>query len=118
MAVRQKSGSANVAVGAIGVSAAVFAAYFAVLATEFGRELRVHGVAKYAAAFAFPLVPFAATIAALEMFTKDSGPGLSQAITFLTCYSGLNCITMVRNVLGIVRLWQEVERSNQKDGDA
>jgi hypothetical protein len=27
----------------------------------------------------------------------------------LFCYSLVNCVTMIRNVIGLVRLWQDVE---------
>jgi hypothetical protein len=94
---------------ATAVSAAVFAAYFAVLSTAFGKELRIRRVAvEYATAFAFPMCLLAVTSASLEFLSKESGPTLSHAVTFLLCYSCVNCVTMVKNVLGIVRLWQEV----------
>jgi hypothetical protein len=100
---------------AAAASAAVFAAYFGILSTDFGRKLRIHGVAaEYASAFAFPLIMLTIAAATLEFLTKDSGVALSDTVTFLLCYSCLNCITMVRNVLGVVRLWQEVERVNGK----
>jgi len=96
---------------ALGLSAAVFAAFFGILATDFGKKLRIRGVAvEYASAFAFPLILLIMTAATLEFLANDSGSALSRAVTFALCYSCLNCVTMVRNVLGVVRLWQELER--------
>lgn len=97
------------------ISGAIFAAYFAVLSTELGQMLRTKGIAvEYVSAFAFPLLLFLATAAMLTFISKDSGKAFSWIITYLLCYSCINCVTTIKNVLGIVRLWQDVEVSKQQ----
>ena len=94
---------------AVAVNAAIFAAYFALLSTDFGKRLRAHkAAAEYATAFAYPMFLFFVTAIVLEWLGVTAGPVLSCAITFLLCYSCVNCVTMIRNVIGLVRLWQDV----------
>lgn len=95
---------------AMGASAAVFAAYFGILPTEFGKRLRLHkAAAEYSAAFAFPMLLLAGTMVALAFLDDESGIAYSIFVMFLLCYSILNFMTMVRNVVGLVRLWQDIE---------
>jgi hypothetical protein len=39
--------------------------------------------------------------------------GLLKFSTFMLVYSFLNCYTMVKNVLSLVRVWQDVERARE-----
>lgn len=97
---------------ATALAGVIFAAYFSVLSTGFGRKLRLHKVAReYAMAFAFPLALFAATTITLVFLDKSAKANFSRSVTFLLCYSCINCITMVRNVLAIVGVWQDSEVS-------
>ena len=103
----------SIGIGAA-VSGTIFAAYFALLSTEFGRKLRVHGVAvEYAAAFAFPMALLVMVAGTLEFSDKNTNLLLSRFITFLLCYSCVNCVTMIKNVIGLVHLWQDVDRSTE-----
>ena len=94
---------------AVAVSAAIFAAYFALLSTNFGRRLRMHkAAAEYAAAFAYPMFLFFLAAIVVEWLGKKPGLVLSRFTTLVLCYSCLNCVTMIRNVIGLVRLWQDI----------
>lgn len=96
---------------AAGVSAAIFAAYFALLSTDFGRKIRMQGAAaEYASAFAFPMILFLISAGALEFLRPNPNLTFSRFVTFLLCYCFVNCVTMIRNVIGLVRLWQDVDR--------
>lgn len=106
----EKKSDLLVSIGiAVGVSAAIFAAYFGLLSTNFGRRLRKHNAAaEYATAFAYPMLLLVLAAVVLECLGTDAGPTLSRAATFLLIYSCVNCVTMIRNVIGLVRLWQDV----------
>jgi hypothetical protein len=98
---------------AIAASATIFAAYFALLSTDFGRKLRMHGVAaEYTAAFAFPMILFMISAGTFEFVDDNPGRTFSRFVTFLLCYSCVNCLTMVRNVIELVRLWQDIDRGS------
>ena len=99
---------------AAGVSGVIFAAFFAVLSSEFGKKLRLKNVATlYATAFAFPLLVFLGASASMGAVSKGTDTILLKIATFMLVYSLLNCYTMVKNVIGLVKLWQNVDRARQ-----
>ena len=87
----------------------IIAAYFAILTTEFGKKLRSFKVAhEYAVAFTFPLLIF--LLALLSVISSSSGSNkyLLGSTFVLIVYSLLNCYTMLKNLLDMVRLWQDI----------
>ena len=110
--VDKRSGISTITSLAAGISGVTFAAYFAVLATDFGKRLRLAGASvEYAIAFAFPVILFLATTGVWLVISRDSEPYLVEAAVLLLIYSGINCATMVKNVIGLVGLWQGVEKA-------
>ena len=109
---RRKSDALVLAGIAAGTSGIIFGAYFNVLSTDFGRRLRLANAAvEYAIAFAVPLVGFFATVVALIVLSERSDGVLVKALIFLLVYSCINCYTMVRNVIDLVGVWQDVEKA-------
>jgi len=88
-----------------------FAAYVAVLCTEFGRKLRKAGAAvEYLVAFLIPFAAFAVCACCLHSVSNEV-PGKSAAITlFLLIYCALNCYSMPKNLVGITKIWQDLDR--------
>jgi hypothetical protein len=94
-----------------GASAAIWAAFLAVLGTDFGKKLRMHGQATaYSVGLAFPM--FTSIVASLVVplhTTQSTGFRTAIALYMLT-YASITFLNLVRNVIGLIRLWQEWER--------
>jgi hypothetical protein len=98
----------------VGAAAAgvIFAAFFAVLTTDFGARLRRVGEAKaYIIAFAFPLSLFVVTLGLVTLGNLAWGSLYMQVCVFLLLYSTINLITMLRNIIGLGGLWQDFDRA-------
>lgn len=113
---RQQSPLANLLIVAAAATAITFGAFFAVLTTDFGLALRRVGEAKqYATAIGYPLILFALTLSLLSLRNSGWGWFYSQLVLFFLIYSALNLVTMIKNVIGLVELWQDADRA-RKDG--
>jgi len=91
----------------LGISAGVWAGLLAILATDFGKWLRQMGEAlAYTTALAAPI--FISTLAFLTiMFEACSKNRYARYLsTFVLVYSLINLVTMIRNIIGLVGLWQ------------
>ncbi len=107
---------------AIGVSTAVWLGFLAMLAVPFGKELRRRRAAAiYSSALAFPIFVFLILVIVL-MFLPDAKEKrqwqawdllMPQIACLLTLYAVINSITIVRNVLGLVRLWEDWEHLSE-----
>ena len=87
-----------------------FAAFIAVLCVDFGAKLRKFGQAKlYAAAFATPPIALIVTIIVFEFVSRDTT--LSKIALVLAIYCVLSTITMFKNIIDLVGLWQAVEKA-------
>lgn len=114
--VRQQSPLANLLVVAAAATAITFAAFFAVLTTDFGLALRRAGEAKeYVTAFGYPLLLFVATLGLLSLGNSNWGSFYTELVVFFLIYSALNFVSMVKNVIDLAGLWQDVDRA-RKDG--
>jgi hypothetical protein len=97
---------------AAAISGAIFAAYFGVLSTDFGKRLRLaHAASEYAAAFAFPLLVFLTEAFILTSISNENQWALLVSAGFMLVYSLLNCYTMIKNVIDLVKVWQDVENA-------
>jgi len=99
-------------IAASAVSVCLFAAFIAVLCTDFGRRLRLHGVAKaYSVAFAFPILIFLVTFSLLSSVVPGSNIWFSSAVGYFVVYSGLNSYTIIKNLIDIIRVWEDVDKA-------
>lgn len=92
---------------------AVFVAFWQILNTELGAEMRKRGeAAAYSRAFAFPILVSLITLVLLLVL----GPSdwAAHCTTFLVIYNLLNFITMIFNSQGVIRLWQDWDRSRKR----
>jgi hypothetical protein len=104
---------------AVGVAATVWVAFFSVLGTPFGSELRSRGAASvYSTALAAPIfVFFVATVLFMLLPTSCTGGTgdkigyhrLAQISIFLGVYSVINFVTLVRNVIQLIKLWEHFD---------
>ncbi|HEY4932579.1 MAG TPA: hypothetical protein VII23_13505 [Terriglobales bacterium] len=85
---------------------AVGAVFWQLLSSDFGAWLRIKGeAAAYSRAFAFPIILSFITLVVLLIFgAKAEG---SHFATILVIYNLLNFLTMIFNLHGFVRLWQD-----------
>ena len=98
---------------AAGVCGVFFAAFIAAMCVEFGKELRKAGAAnEYFVALTIPFLALGAAFAALYL-VESAAPAFSAELAlFFLIYATINCITMVRNVYGLYKLWQDLEQLN------
>jgi hypothetical protein len=88
-----------------------FAAFVAFMCTDFGRKMRRAGAAvEYLVGFIMPFIAFAITIACLHFVSSSSTSKSSGLSLFLLIYCAINCITMLKNFIGITRIWQDIDR--------
>ncbi len=98
--------------GAATLAGVVFAAYIALLQTDFGKRIRLQGASlEYAHAIAFPFLLLFLTTVVLSLWGNRTSISQSRAMTFVLVYCGVNFVTMIRNVLGLVKLWECLERA-------
>jgi hypothetical protein len=91
---------------------ALFAAFIAVLCTEFGTKLRLKGEAvPHVVAFGAPVLIFLLTFLALIFIAKGVPWWYLRIISILLIYSCLNCFTVIKNMIGVISLWQDIDRS-------
>uniref|UniRef100_A0A7V4XT60 Uncharacterized protein n=1 Tax=Acidobacterium capsulatum TaxID=33075 RepID=A0A7V4XT60_9BACT len=113
--VRDKADVLDLVGLAFALNIAVFAAFLAILATEFGKSLRREKAAtEYATAFAFPMFPTVTAAIAVLITAQERSAFASEIAVFALIYAALNCITIVKNVLGVVHLWQVIEPPQSK----
>ncbi len=99
---------------AVGVTAAIWGVFFAVLATEFGAWLRKRDQASsYSRGLATPIFASLAAFAVLLFTPSSPSKPLVVADTVLLLYAAVNLVTLVRNVNGLVRLWQTWEQTQR-----
>lgn len=92
---------------------AVWVAFGALLSSEFGKWLRTTGNATvYSRAFAFPILVSLATLALLLTLSADTTA--AHFVTIMVIYNLLNFITMIFNLHGLYRLWQEKDRTDHQ----
>jgi hypothetical protein len=92
---------------------AVFVAFLQILSTELGAEMRKRGeAAAYSRAFAFPILVSLITLALLLMM--GASDWAAHCTTLLIIYNLLNFVTMIFNSQGVIRLWQDWERSRKR----
>jgi hypothetical protein len=108
-----KHGELSVAVGiAVAIGIAIFAAFIAVLCTDFGKQLRLKGEAQpYIVGFGTPILIFLLTLLSLIFITQQTDGWCVRIVSMLLIYSCLNCYTAITNMIGLVSLWQEVDRA-------
>jgi hypothetical protein len=93
---------------AAALAGALFAAFLGMLGTDFGEKLRKHkAAAEYATAIAYPIILFLATSVILEVSGGKRHIEAQRIVTFFLLYSVINCVTLVRNLIGLVGLWQD-----------
>lgn len=112
--VKQSAPLGNLLLVGTAATGLTFGGFVAVLTTDFGKELRRAGRATiYVVALAWPLLLFVLTMALLTLATPASGLAsiYTYLVPFLLIYSALNFVTMVKNVVGLVGLWQDVDRA-------
>lgn len=94
-----------------GVCAAIWVAFLAVLNSEFGKELRLHGQSSvYSRALAFPM--FLAILASLvaPLRNQNASHARTAIALFSLIYAAVAFFNLVRNVSKLVNLWQEWEQ--------
>jgi len=99
----------------IGLAAAIcglfFAAFVTFMCTDFGKRFRKAGAAvDYLIGFLTPFLAFAAVAGTLHFLSNESPLFLGDLILILLIYSAINCITMAKNLIGIARIWQEIDQ--------
>jgi hypothetical protein len=93
---------------AFGAAIALWAAFFALLATDFGHELKKRGSATmYSAAIVFSMLVFLGTFLFLIALPRDFSSATAQLVALVLIYATINCFTMVLNLHGLLRLWQD-----------
>ena len=93
------------------LSGVIFGAFIAVLCTDFGKQLRIAGAANdYTLGLAWPILANGTAMFTL-MGTTPGKSWVSKLTLFFLIYAVLNCVNMVRNVVGLVRIWQDVDRA-------
>lgn len=108
----QQANLTNLLIVGATTTGVIFAAFFAVLATDFGARLRRKGEAKaYVIAFAFPLSLFVLTLGLVTLGNLAWGTVYTEACAFLLLYSTINLITMLKNIVDLGGLWQDFDRA-------
>ena len=86
--------------------------FIAVLCTEFGTKLRLKGEAvPYVVAFGAPVLIFLLTFLVLIFIAKGVPWWYLRITSILLIYSCLNCFTVIKNMIGVISLWQDIDRS-------
>lgn len=99
---------------ALGISATIWVGFFALLSSEFGAWLRQKNEAvSYSWALATPILAYLLGLLIL-MFTACSvSLSLLELNVFVLIYDLINCLTTIRNVNGLVGLWQTWEQQRK-----
>jgi hypothetical protein len=88
---------------------AVFVAFWQILSTELGAEMRKRSeAAAYSRAFAFPILVSLITLVLLLVLGQSDWA--AHCTTVLVIYNLLNFVTMIFNSQGVIRLWQDWDR--------
>ena len=89
---------------------AICAVFWGLLNTEFGKEIRIRGeAAAYSRAFAFPIL--ISLVNLVLLLTLDATRLTTHLLIIVSIYNLLTFVTMIFNMQGLVRLWQDWERS-------
>ena len=99
---------------ASGISTAVWVGFLALLSSEFGSWLRKKNEAvSYSRALATPILGYLlGLLFLLFVGCSQSALYLKLSVVVLT-YDLINCVTMIRNVNGLVGLWQTWEQQRK-----
>ena len=101
---------------ACGLGAAVFAGFLAILCTSFGEQLRLAGEAKsFAAGFGSPIIIFLTTLLGVVFAPGDRNGWWLRTVSILLIYTAVNCLTMLMNMIDVIRLWLDVDRTRPVD---
>lgn len=93
--------------GALAAAIAVWAIFIDILRGEFGAWLRRKGEASaYSTALSFPVFVYLICLLVLLLADCPMRARVSELASFLLLYGLINFVTMVRNINGLVRLWQ------------
>lgn len=96
------------------LSAAIWIGMIAILASDFGKWLRRRGeAAAYSRALATPVIVYALVVALLIGGACSENRFMIEAKLLALAYSAINLVTIVRNVHGLVVLWQTWEQNPQ-----
>ena len=99
---------------ALGISATVWVGFLALLSSEFGVWLRKKNEAfSYSRALAVPLFGDLVGILLLLLAACSESLWLVKMNVFILIYDLINFVTLIRNVNGLVRLWQTWEQQRR-----
>ncbi|MGA8151805.1 MAG: hypothetical protein WB952_12705 [Terriglobales bacterium] len=99
---------------ALGIGATVWVGFFALLGGEFGAWLRKKNEAShYSLALAAPIFSYLLGFLLLLFTACLESSWLTRMNVLVLTYDLINFITMIRNVNGVVRLWQTWEQQGR-----
>lgn len=99
---------------ALGLSAVIWAGTLTMQASEFGAWLRKRGEASaYSRALATPVLIYVFVFLLLLVSACSDYSYVVAFIVFALIYGLINLVTMIRNVQGLVSLWQTWERTRK-----
>jgi hypothetical protein len=98
----------------LGISATIWVSFFAVLPTEFGAWLRKKDEAvPYSWALATPILSYLLGLLSLLFTACSESVVLLQLNVFVLSYDLINFVTLIRNVNGLIGLWQTWEQQRK-----
>jgi hypothetical protein len=98
--------------GALALTGFAFAAFIAILVTDFGTKLRKFGQAKaYTIAFAIPPIANVASLIALVFVRNANSTAAGSFALLLIIYSVISTLTMLKNFIGLVGMWEALEKA-------
>lgn len=93
--------------GVLSLSATVWVGFFALLVSKFGSWLRSRGQASaYAKALATPILADLIGFILLLLLTCPPSTVMIRLVLFVLFYDLINVVTMIRNVIGLISLWE------------
>ena len=99
---------------ALGISATVWVGFFALLASEFGAWLRKrNATSPYAVGLASPIFADLLGFLVLLFAGCSASSLLLRSTVFVLIYDLINVVTMIRNVIGLIVLWETFEQSRR-----
>jgi len=99
---------------ALGISATVWVGFFALLASEFGGWLRKRNeTSPYAVALASPIFVDLLGFLVLLFAGCSASSLLVRSTVIVLIYDLINVVTMIRNVIGLIALWETFEQSRR-----
>ena len=99
---------------ALGLSATVWVGFFALLGSEFGAWLRKKSESSpYAVALASPILADLLGLLVLLFAGCSASFFLLCSTVFILIYDLMNVVTMIRNVIGLIVLWETFEETRR-----